>query len=126
MFIPIPKCNNNRTIALISHCSKILLKIISNRMKPKMDEEINETQAGFRTGTGTKNQILNLKLIIEKNREYGRDIYLCFIDYSNAFDMVSHKLLWITMERMGFSSHIIDLIKTLYNKQKAAVRTTLA
>ena len=97
--------------------------MISNRMKPKMDEEINETQAGFRMGTGTRNQILNLELIIEKNREYGRDIYLCFIDYSKAFDMVSHELLWMTMERMGFSSHIIDLIKTLYNKQKAAVRT---
>ena len=62
-------------------------------MKPKMDKEINETQAGFRMGTGTRNQILNLKLTIEKIREYGRDIYLCFIDYSNAFDMVSHKLL---------------------------------
>ena len=74
IFTSIPKkgdvlqCNNNRTIALISHCSKILLKIISNRMKPKMEEEINETQAGFRTGAGTRNQILNLKLIIEKNR----------------------------------------------------------
>ena len=74
IFIPIPKkgdvlqCNNNRTIALISHCSKILLKIISNRMKSKMDEKINETQADFRMGAGTRNQILNLKLIIEKNR----------------------------------------------------------
>ena len=95
-------------------------------MKPKMDEETTETQAGFRTGTGTRNQSLNLKLIIEKNREYCRDIYLCFccVDYSKAFDMVSHELLWITMERMGFSSHIIDLIKTLYSKQKAAVKTT--
>ena len=130
IFIPIPKrgevlqCNNNRTIALISHCSKILLKIISNRMKPQMDVEINETQAGFRSGTGTRNQILNLKLIIEKNREFGNDIFLCFIDYSKAFDMVSHEILWITMKRMGFSLHIIDLIRSLYSKEKAAVRTT--
>ena len=79
-------------------------------MKPKMDEETTETQAGFRTGTGTRNQSLNLKLIIEKNREYCRDIYLCCVEYSKAFDMVSHELLWITMERMGFSSHIIDLL----------------
>ena len=130
IFVPIPKrgdvlqCNNNRTIALISHCSKILLKIISNRMKPQMDVEINETRAGFRSGTGTRNQILNLKLIIEKNREFGNDIFLCFIDYSKAFDMVSHEILWITMKRMGFSLHIIDLIRSLYSKQKAAVRTT--
>ena len=60
-------------------------------MKPKIDEEINETQAGFRTGNGTRNQILKLMLIIEKNREYGRDIFLCFIDYSKAFDMVSQE-----------------------------------
>ena len=97
IFTPIPKkgdvlqCNNNRTIALISHCIKILLKIISRRMKPKMEEEINKAQAGFRTTTGTWNQILILILIIEKNREYGRGIFLCFIDYSKAFDMVSHE-----------------------------------
>ena len=98
---------------MVSHCSRILLKIISKRMKPKMDEEINEKETGFKAGTGTRNQILNLKLFIEKNREYDRNIYLCFIDQSKAFDMVSHELLWITMERMGFSSHISDLIKTL-------------
>ena len=92
-------------------------------MKPQMDVEINETQAGFRSGTGTRNQILNLKLIIEKNREFGNDIFLCFIDYSKAFDMVSHEILWITMKRMGFSLQIIDLIKSFYGKQKAAVRT---
>ena len=89
-----------------------------------MDEEINETQAGFRTGTGTRNHILNLKLIIEWHREYSRDVFLCFIDYSKAFVMASHELLWITMERMGFSLHIIDVIKSLYSKQKAAVTTT--
>ena len=65
-----------------------------------------------------------MKLIVEKNREYCRDIFLCFIDYGKECDMVSHELLWFTMERMGFSLHIIDLIKSLYSKQKAAVRTT--
>ena len=130
IFIPIPKkgdvlqCNNNRTIALISHCRKILLKIISNRMKPQMDVEINETRAGFSSGTGASYQILNLKLITEKTREYGYDIFLCFIDYSKAFDMVSQEFLWITMKRMGFSLHTSDLIKSLYSKKKAAVRTT--
>ena len=102
---------------MISHCSKILLKIVSNIMKPQRDVEINETQAGFRSGTGTRNQILNLKLIIEKNRECGNDIFLCFIDYGKAFDMVSQEILWIAMKGMGFYLHIIDLIKSLYTKQ---------
>ena len=63
-----------------------------------------------------------LKLIIKKNREYNRDIFLCLIGYSKSLDMVSHELLWITMERIGFSLHTIDLIESLYSKQKAAVR----
>ena len=63
------------TIALISHCSKILLKIIASRMQTKLKEEISEEQAGFRSGMGTRDQILNLKMVIEKNREYGKNIY---------------------------------------------------
>ena len=80
VFIPIPKkgntlqCRNNRTIALISHCSKILLKIIASRMQTKLKEEISEEQAGFRSGIGTQDQILNLKMVIEKNREYGKNV----------------------------------------------------
>ena len=89
-----------------------------------MDVEINATQADYRSGTRTRSQILNLKLIIEKNREFGNDIFLCFIDYSKTFDMVLQKIIWMTLKRMGFSLHIIDLIKSLYSKQKAAVRTT--
>ena len=73
---------------------------------------------------GTRDQILNLKMVIEKNREYGKNIYLCFIDYRKAFDMVSHELLWKGMLEMGFSSHIVDLIKSLYTDQSASVRTT--
>jgi len=109
---------------VISHCTKMKLKIISNGMNPKLDEEINETQAAFRSGTGKRDQILELKLIVEMNRKYDRDIFLCFIDYIKACDMVSHELLWITMERMGLSLYIIDLIKSLYSKQKASVRST--
>ena len=82
VFIPFPKkgdtlqCCNNRKIALISHCSKILLKIIASRMQTKLKEEISEEQAGFRSGMGTGDQILNLKMVIGKNREYGKNIYL--------------------------------------------------
>ena len=130
MFVPIPKkgdtqqCSNNRTIALISHSSKILLKIIARRMKMKLSEEIAEELCGFRPGRGTRNQILNLKMIIEKNRERGNDLFLCFIDYAKAFDTVVHEALWNDMQEMGFPTHIILLLKTMYDQQKAAVRTT--
>ena len=93
-------------------------------MKSKMDEEINEAQAGFRSGTGTRNQILNLKMVIEKNREHENNIFLCFIDCTKAFDMLSHNILWSVMTSMGYSAHIIDLLKKLYGKQKATVRTS--
>ena len=93
-------------------------------MQTKLKEEISEEQAGFRCGMGTRDQILNLKMVMEKNREYGRNMYLCFIDYRKAFDMVSHELLWKGMLEMGFSSRIVDLIKGLYTDQSSTVRTT--
>ncbi|XP_063613942.1 uncharacterized protein LOC134787155 [Penaeus indicus] len=128
VFVPIPKkgdtqqCSNNRTIALISHSSKILLKIIADRMQMKLKAEIAEEQVGFKRGTGTRNQILNLKMIIEKNREHSEDLYLCFIDYTKAFDLVIHEELWNNMRNMGFPEHIILLLKAMYDEQKAAVR----
>ena len=93
IFLPIPKtgdtseCTNNRTISLVSHCSKILLKIIAGRMKRKMEEEIAEEQCGFVPGKGTRDQILNLKIVIEKNRERKKNLYLCFIDYRKALTL---------------------------------------
>ncbi|XP_063598624.1 uncharacterized protein LOC134775096 [Penaeus indicus] len=130
VFVPIPKkgntlqCTNNRTIALISHSSKILLKIIAKRMHWKMKAEIAEEQAGFRAGRGTRNQILNLKMGIEKNHEHNKDLFLCFVDYTKAFDTVAHDILWKNMQDMGFPEHIILLLKSMYGDQKAAVRTT--
>ena len=130
VFVPIPKkgdtlqCTNNRTIALISHSSKILLKIIAKRMHWKMKAEIAEEQAGLKAGRGTRNQILNLKMVIEKNREHNKDLFLCFVDYTKAFDTVAHDILWKNMQDMGFPEHIILLLKSMYSDQKAAVRTT--
>ena len=129
VFVTIPKkgdvekCENNRTIALICHASKILLKVISNRMKNKMDEEIAEEQTGFRRGRGTRDQIFNLKQIIEKYREFNKKLLVAFIDYKKAFDSVHHPLLWNEMFNMGFPIHLINLIKKLYEKQEACVRT---
>ena len=128
VFIPIPKkgdtleCCNNRTIALISHCSKILLKIKVGRAKSHLEMEIAEEQHGFRAGKGTRDQILNLMMIIEKNREQTKNVYLCFIDYRKAFDTVVHEILWHEMKQMGFPTHIIILIKNLYEQQQALVR----
>ena len=130
VFVPIPKkgdtmqCTNHRTIALISHSSKILLKIIAKRIENKLKEEIAEEQAGFRPGTGTRNQILNLKMVIEKNPRTWKNLFLCFIDYTKAFDMVAHDILWKNMCDLGFPEHLTLLLKALYDEQKAAVRTS--
>ena len=130
VFVPIPKkgdtlqCTNNRTIVLISHSSKILLKIIAKRMHWKMKADIAEEQAGFRAGRGTRNQILNLKMVIEKNCEHNKDLFLCFVDYTKAFDTVAHDIIWKNMQDKGFPEHIILLLKWMYSDQKAAVRTT--
>ena len=126
--LPLPKkgnlknCENYRTISLISHPSKIMLKIILKRIQKKISEEINIAQAGFQQGRGTRDHIFNMRNIIEKCREYNTDLYCCFIDYSKAFDCVQHEALWKIMIDMGFPIHIIKLIKNLYNEQSATVR----
>ena len=96
VFIPIPKkgnakeCSNYRTIALISHASKVMLKILQARLQQYMNHELPDVQAGFRKGRGTRDQIANICWIIEKAREFQKNIYFCFIDYAKAFDCVDH------------------------------------
>ena len=92
VFIPIPKkgndneCSNYRTIALISHASKVMLKIFQARLQQYVNRELPGVQAGFRKGRGTRDQIANIRWIIEKAREFQKNIYFCFIDYAKAFD----------------------------------------
>eukprot|EP00795_Rhopilema_esculentum_P001163 gene1163-biopygen9892 len=93
-------------------------------METKLDEEIADEQCGFRANKGTRDQILNLKLLMEKHRERCHNLYMCFIDYRKAFDTVDHETLWRAMLEMGFPKHIVHLIKELYVNQKAVVRTT--
>ena len=99
VFIPIPKkgnakeCSNYRTIALISHASKVMLKIAQARLQPYVNHELPDVQAGFRKGRGTRNQIANIHWIIEKAREFQKNIYFCFINYAKAFDCVDHNKL---------------------------------
>ena len=105
VFIPIPKkgkvkeCSNYCTIALISHASKVMLKILQARLQQYVNRELPEVQVGFRKGRGTRDQITNIRWIIKKTREFQKNIYFCFIDYDKAFDRVDHnKLLKILKE----------------------------
>ena len=99
VFIPVtkkgnaPKCSNYHTIALISHTSKVMLKILQARLQQYMNRELPDVQAGFRKGRGTRDQIANICWIIEKAREFQTNIYFCFIDYAKAFDCVDHNKL---------------------------------
>ena len=99
VFIPIPKkgnakeCSNYRTIALISHGSKVMLKILQARPQQYMSHELPDVQAGFRKGRGTRDQIANISWIIEKARAFKKYVYFCFIDYAKAFDSVDHNKL---------------------------------
>ena len=84
---------NAQTIALISHASKVMLKILQARLQEYVKQELPDVQAGFRKGTGTRDQIANIHWIIEKAREFQKNIYFCFIDYAKAFDCVDHDKL---------------------------------
>jgi hypothetical protein len=116
-------CSNYRTIALIPHASKIMLKIIQGRLATYSEREISEEQAGFRNGRGTRDQIANIRWILERAMEYGKTVFMCFIDYSKAFDCVDHGRLWNTLRSMGVPEPLIALIKSLYTNQKTAVKT---
>ena len=101
IYIPIPKkgsakdCSNYRTIALIPNANKIILKILQARIQHYMERELPDVQAGFRKGRGTLDQIANICWIMEQTREFQKDIYFCFIDYTKAFDYVGHNKLWV-------------------------------
>ena len=126
---PIPKkgnakeCSNYCTVALISHASKVSLKILQVKLQQYVNHEIPDVQAGFRKGRGTRDQIANTCWIIKKAREFQKNNYLCFIDYVKAFDCVDHNKLWKILKEMGISDHLICLLRNLYAGQEATVRT---
>uniref|UniRef100_A0A4W2BMU9 RNA-directed DNA polymerase n=1 Tax=Bos indicus x Bos taurus TaxID=30522 RepID=A0A4W2BMU9_BOBOX len=129
VFIPIPKkgdakeCSNYRTIALISHASKVMLKILQARLQQYVNRELPDVQASFRKGRGTTDQIANIRWIMEKAREFQKNIYFCFIDYAKAFDCVDHNKLWKILKEMGIPDHLTCLLRNLYAGQEATVRT---
>ena len=115
VFIPTPKkvnakeYSNCHTIALISHASKVMLKILQIRLQQYVNHELPDVQAGFRKGRGIRDQIANICWIIRKAREFQKNIYFCFIDYTKAFDCVVHNKLWKILKEMGISDHLTCL-----------------
>ena len=128
-FISIPKkgnakeCSNYCTIALISHASKVMLKILQARLQRYMNCELPDVQAGFRKGRGTRDQIANVLWIIEKAREFQKNVYFFLIDYAKAFDCVDHNVLWKILQEMGIPDHLTCFLRNLYAGQEATART---
>ena len=123
VFIPIPKksnakkCSHYCTIALVSHASKVMLKILKARLQQYVNQELPDVKAGFRKERGTRDQIANIHWIIEKAREFQKNIYFCFIDYAKALTV------WITtnwkiLKEMGIPNHLTCLLQNLYAGQE--------
>ena len=129
VFIPILKkgnakeCSNYRTIALISHTSKVMLKILQARLQQYVDHKLPDVQADFRKGRETRDQIANIRWIMEKAREFQKNIYFGFIDYAKAFNCVDHNKLWKFIQEVGIPDHLTCLLRNLYAGQEATVRT---
>ena len=117
------ECSNYCTIALISHSSEVMLKILQARFQQYVNRELPDVPAGFREGRWTRDQIDNICWIIEKAREFQKNIYFCFIDYAKAFDYVDHNKLWKILQQMGLPDHLTCLLRKLYAGQEATVRT---
>ena len=128
VFTQIPKkgnakeCSNYCTIALISHASNVMLKILQGRLQQYMNRELPDVQAGFRKGRGTRDQIANICWIINKAREFQKNIYFCFIDYAKDFDCVDHNKLWKILKEMGVPNHLTGLLRNLYTDQEGKIR----
>ena len=104
------QCSNYYTIALISHASKVMLKILQARLQQYMNRELPDVQAAFRKGRGTRDKIANIRWIMEKAREFQKNIYFCFTDYVKAFDYMDHNKLWKILQEMGIPDHLICLL----------------
>ena len=98
--------SNYCTTALISHVSKVMLKILQARLPQYVNHELPDVQAGFRKGRGTRNQIANIHWIIKKARAFQKNIYFCFIDYAKTFDSVDQNKLWKILEEIGIPDHL--------------------
>ena len=124
VFIPIPKkdnakgCSNYCTVALISHTSKVMLKILQGRLQQYVNCGLPHVPAGFQNGRRTRDQIANILWIIEKAREFQKNIYSCFIDYTKSFDCVDHNRLWKIPKEMAVPGHLSYLLRNLNASQE--------
>ena len=100
-----------------------MLKVLQARLQQYMNRELADVRAGFRKGRGTRNQIANIRWIIEKPRAFQKNVYFCFIDYAKAFDCMAHNKLWKILKDMGIPDHLTCLLRNLYAGQEATVRT---
>ena len=129
VFIPVPKKGNAKecwkywTIALISHASKVMLKILQVRLQQYVKRELPDVQVWFRKSRGTRVQIPNICWITEKAREFKKDIYFCFIDYAKAFGYADHGKLWKILKEIGIPDNLTCLLRNLYAGREATVRT---
>ena len=118
VLFPIPKksntkeCSNYHTIVLISHASNVMFKILQSSLHQYMNLEFLDLQARFRKVRGTRDQIANIHWIIEKVREFQKNI--CFIDYAKTFDYVDHKILWNFLKEIGIPDYLTCLLRNLY------------
>ena len=128
-FITLPKkskaqkCTEFRTISLMSHITKLLLKIIQQRIATRIDQEISELQSGFRKGSGTREGIFKLRTICERTIAMQKDVYICFIDYTKAFDRVNHTKMIECLSEIGVDDKDLQIITKLYWEQAAVVKT---
>ena len=107
----------------MSHASKVMLKILQARLQQYVNRELPYVQVGFSKGRGTRDQIANIHWIMERAREFQKNIYFCFIDNPKALDCVDHNKLWKILQEMGKPEHLICLLRNLYAGQEATVRT---
>ena len=127
LIITLPKkgnlqlCQNYRTISLISHPSKVMLRILLNRLKPQAEEIIKEEQVGFRAGRSTTETIFNLRILCEKYLSHQQSLYHVFVDFKTAFDRIWHAALWTTMRLYNINDNLIRTIEWIYNKATTAV-----
>ena len=112
---------NYRTVSLICYPSKVLLKVLLNRLKPQAESTIAEEPAGVRSGRSTIEQIFSLRILCERCLQHQQELYHVFIDFKKAFDRVWHKALWSTMRLYNFNVNLIHVIENLYNKTNSAV-----
>ena len=132
VFITLPKnpktmiCTEFRTISLMSHVTKLLIKLMQQRMVNKIDKEVSRLQSGFRPGTGTRERIFNLCTTCERATDVQKDVYICFIDYTKPLDRVKHFKIMECLSEFGIDDKDLQIISKLYWEQTASVRTESA